>query len=421
MAGLRVGLVTELCEAEGIEADVSARLAEAAAALEHAGAKVDEASVPTAVYGLSAYYLIAPAEASSNLARYDGVRFGLRVDAPTTGEMYDRTRTEGFGAEVKRRIMLGTYALSAGYYDAFYGKAQRVRTLILRDFAAAYEDFDVLLSPTSPSTAFPLGAKTADPLTMYLNDVCTIPSNLAGHPAISVPFGTGDDGLPVGVQVMAPALQEALLFRVAAAARVGGPLEPPVVAPDEIGPGAGGGVPGAHPGGRQRPGDPQVGIVVAHRAVFARVVSPVDPIADVGLLGQHLEAVQQARRDVHVQELLVVQAEGLVPAERRRPRTGVDHDVVDRTAGAAYELRLAQPRPGVEAAQRGEARSRLRILHERGRVDAVLGRHRGVERAREEASVVAVGRGREHEHARQRRRPHLHPIIMAGPVQRAIW
>jgi aspartyl-tRNA(Asn)/glutamyl-tRNA(Gln) amidotransferase subunit A len=217
VAGLRVGLVTELCEAEGIEADVSARVAEAAAALEHAGAKVGEATVPAAVYGLSAYYLIAPAEASSNLARYDGVRFGLRVDAPTAGEMYDRTRTEGFGAEVKRRIMLGTYALSAGYYDAFYGKAQRVRTLILRDFDRAYEDFDVLLSPTSPSTAFPLGAKTADPLTMYLNDVCTIPSNLAGHPAISVPFGTGEDGLPVGVQVMAPALQEALMFRVAAA------------------------------------------------------------------------------------------------------------------------------------------------------------------------------------------------------------
>ncbi len=217
VAGLRVGLVTELCEAEGIEPDVVARLREAAAALEQAGAKVDEVSVPAAIYGLSAYYLIAPAEASSNLARYDGVRFGLRVDAPTTGEMYDRTRTEGFGAEVKRRIMLGTYALSAGYYDAFYGKAQRVRTLILRDFEAAYQGFDVLLSPTAPSTAFALGAKTADPLTMYLNDVCTIPSNLAGHPAMSVPFGAGDDGLPVGVQVMAPALGEATMFRVAAA------------------------------------------------------------------------------------------------------------------------------------------------------------------------------------------------------------
>ena len=217
VAGLRVGLVTELCEAEGIQPDVAARVSEAATALEHAGAKVDDVSVPAAVYGLSAYYLIAPAEASSNLARYDGVRFGLRVDAATTGEMYDRTRTEGFGAEVKRRIMLGTYALSAGYYDAFYGKAQRVRTLILRDFEAAYQRFDVLLSPTSPSVAFPLGAKTADPLTMYLNDVCTIPSNLTGHPAISVPYGTGEGGLPVGVQVLAPALGEAIMFRVAAA------------------------------------------------------------------------------------------------------------------------------------------------------------------------------------------------------------
>ena len=214
--GLRVGLVTELCQAEGMAADVTARVQAAAEALGHAGAKVDEVSVPAAIYGLSAYYLIAPAEASSNLARYDGVRYGLRVDAPTTGEMYDATRTAGFGPEVERRIMLGTYALSAGYYDAYYGKAQKVRTLIIRDFDAAYEQFDVLLSPTSPTTAFAIGAK-ADPLAMYLNDVCTIPSNLAGHPAISVPFGTGDDGLPVGVQVMAPALDEATMFRVAAA------------------------------------------------------------------------------------------------------------------------------------------------------------------------------------------------------------
>jgi aspartyl-tRNA(Asn)/glutamyl-tRNA(Gln) amidotransferase subunit A len=160
--------------------------------------------------------LIAPAEASSNLARYDGVRYGNRVDGASTTEMMEATRTAGFGAEVKRRIMLGTYALSAGYYDAYYGKAQRVRTLIIRDFDRAYEHFDVLLSPTSPTTAFALGAKTADPLTMYLNDVCTIPSNLAGQPAMSVPFGLGDDGLPIGVQVLAPLQGEAIMFRTAA-------------------------------------------------------------------------------------------------------------------------------------------------------------------------------------------------------------
>ncbi len=215
--GLRVGVITELLDAEGIAPDVSARTRQAADALSAAGAKVDDVSVPAVLYGLSAYYLIAPAEASSNLARFDGVRYGLRVDAPTTNEMMIATRTQGFGAEVKRRIMLGTYALSAGYYDAYYGKAQRVRTLIAQEFADAYQRFDALLSPTSPTTAFPLGDKTADPLTMYLNDVCTIPSNLAGHPAISVPFGAGDDGLPVGVQVLAPSLAEVDLFRVAAA------------------------------------------------------------------------------------------------------------------------------------------------------------------------------------------------------------
>jgi aspartyl-tRNA(Asn)/glutamyl-tRNA(Gln) amidotransferase subunit A len=172
--------------------------------------------VPATIYGLSAYYLIAPAEASSNLARYDGVRYGLRVagDGGDITSMYSATRAAGFGAEVKRRIMLGTYALSAGYYDAYYGQAQRVRTLIIRDFAAAYERFDVLISPTTPTTAFEFGAKS-DPLSMYMSDVCTIPSNLAGHPAMSVPFGTGDDGLPVGIQVMAPALGEPVMFRAA--------------------------------------------------------------------------------------------------------------------------------------------------------------------------------------------------------------
>ena len=235
--GLRVGVVTELTKAEGISADVVERTREAADALSSAGAKVDEVSVPAAVYGLSAYYLIAPAEASSNLARYDGVRYGLRTgDAKDITEMYLRSRSAGFGAEVKRRIMLGTYALSAGYYDAYYGKAQQVRTLIIRDFEAAYRDFDVLLGPTAPGTAFPLGAKTRDPLTMYLNDVCTIPSNLAGHPAMSVPFGTGTDGLPAGVQVLAPALGETVMFQVAAVLEAAAPAPPePAILRDEAG------------------------------------------------------------------------------------------------------------------------------------------------------------------------------------------
>ena len=228
--GLRVGVVRELAEAEGLSPEVQGRLQEAAGALSAAGAKVDEVSVPAAVYGLSAYYLIAPAEASSNLARYDGVRYGLRATTAEAGrditQMYLETRSAGFGPEVKRRIMLGTYALSAGYYDAYYGKAQQVRTLMVRDFAAAYRDFDVLLAPTAPGTAFGLGAKTADPLTMYLNDVCTIPSNLVGHPAISVPFGTGADGLPLGVQVLAPALGETVMFQVAAALESAAPATP---------------------------------------------------------------------------------------------------------------------------------------------------------------------------------------------------
>jgi aspartyl-tRNA(Asn)/glutamyl-tRNA(Gln) amidotransferase subunit A len=216
VSGLRVGIISELL-AEGIDDDVKRRVTAAADALTAAGAKVEETSVPACIYGLSAYYLIAPAEASSNLARYDGVRYGLRVESENITEMYKATRTAGFGAEVKRRIMLGTYALSAGYYDAYYGKALKVRSLIARDFAAAYEKYDVLLSPTAPTTAFGFGAKTDNPLAMYLSDVCTIPSNLCGDPAISVPFGVGDDGLPVGVQVLAPALGEPVLFRTAAA------------------------------------------------------------------------------------------------------------------------------------------------------------------------------------------------------------
>jgi aspartyl-tRNA(Asn)/glutamyl-tRNA(Gln) amidotransferase subunit A len=213
--GLRVGLVDELNEGEGFQPEVLAAVDQAARALEKAGATVDRVSVPSARYGLSAYYVIAPAEASSNLARYDGVRYGLRVDGDDVATMNARTRDAGFGPEVKRRIMLGTYALSAGYYDAFYGQAQRVRTLIIRDFARAYEQYDVLLSATSPTVAFELGAKSADPLAMYLSDVCTIPTNLAGHAAISVPYGLGEAGLPVGVQVLAPALGEPVMFRVA--------------------------------------------------------------------------------------------------------------------------------------------------------------------------------------------------------------
>ncbi len=219
--GLSVGVVGELVD--GADADVAARVARAAELLAAAGAKVEEVSIPAVRLGLSAYYLIAPAEASSNLARYDGVRYGLRVDADDVVAMNTATRTAGFGAEVKRRIMLGTYALSAGYVDAYYAKALRVRTRIIEGFAAAYATHDVLLGPTSPTTAFPLGAKVDDPLAMYQSDVCTIPSNLAGHPAISVPFGTGTDGLPVGVQLLAPARGEAVLFRVAAVVEAAAP------------------------------------------------------------------------------------------------------------------------------------------------------------------------------------------------------
>ncbi len=213
--GLRIALVDELIEGEGFQPEVLAAVDQAARALEKAGATVERVSVPSARYGLSAYYVIAPAEASSNLARYDGVRYGLRVDGDDVATMNARTRDAGFGPEVKRRIMLGTYALSAGYYDAFYGQAQRVRTLIIRDFERAYEQYDALLSPTSPTVAFELGAKSSDPLAMYLSDVCTIPTNLAGHAAISVPYGVGEGGLPIGVQVLAPALGEPVMFRVA--------------------------------------------------------------------------------------------------------------------------------------------------------------------------------------------------------------
>ena len=215
--GMRIGVIEELSGKglEGISPDVSSRVEEAIKVFSNAGAIVESASVPASIYGLSAYYVIAPAEASSNLARYDGIRFGPRTEAATTAETMTATRTKGFGDEVKRRIMLGTYALSAGYYDAYYGKSQRVRTLIMNDFAKAYEKFDILISPTAPTTAFPLGDKTADPMQMYLQDVCTIPSNLAGHPAMSVPFGVGEDGMPVGIQILAPAMAEREMFQAA--------------------------------------------------------------------------------------------------------------------------------------------------------------------------------------------------------------
>jgi aspartyl-tRNA(Asn)/glutamyl-tRNA(Gln) amidotransferase subunit A len=212
--GLRIGRITDL--PAGADPDVVERLEAAFDTLGAAGAKVVDVEVPAFTYGLTAYYLIAPAEASSNLARYDGVRYGLRVDATDTNAMYMATRHEGFGAEVKRRIMLGTYALSAGYYDAYYGKALRVRRLISDDFARAYQHADVLLTPTSPTVAFPVGAKTDNPLAMYLCDTYTIPANLSGHPGMSVPFGTGADGLPVGVQVLATTRGEPTMFQVAA-------------------------------------------------------------------------------------------------------------------------------------------------------------------------------------------------------------
>jgi aspartyl-tRNA(Asn)/glutamyl-tRNA(Gln) amidotransferase subunit A len=214
--GLRIGVVREL-SGEGYEPEVAAAVGGMIERLEASGAEVVEVSIPTFDLALSCYYLIAPAEASSNLARFDGVRYGLRVGGETVEEMMARTRAEGFGPEVIRRILLGTYSLSAGYYDAFYGQANRVRTKLIEELAAVHEQVDVLVSPTSPTVAFELGARTADPLAMYLSDVCTIPSDLAGTPAISVPIGLDSRGLPIGFQVMAPALGEAVMFRAARA------------------------------------------------------------------------------------------------------------------------------------------------------------------------------------------------------------
>ncbi|MGH2634935.1 MAG: Asp-tRNA(Asn)/Glu-tRNA(Gln) amidotransferase subunit GatA [Actinomycetota bacterium] len=214
VAGVRFGVVREAF-GEGVEPGVRASVQAAVDRLAGLGASVGEVSLPHTDSALSAYYLIAPSEASSNLARYDGVRYGLRVDGADSVEMMTRTRGAGFGPEVKRRIMLGTYALSAGYYEAFYGQAQKVRTLIIRDYEAAFAEFDVLVSPTSPTTAFPIGAKVDDPLAMYFNDVFTIPANLSGMPAISIPSGVDERGLPVGLQLTVPILQEDRLLRAA--------------------------------------------------------------------------------------------------------------------------------------------------------------------------------------------------------------
>jgi aspartyl-tRNA(Asn)/glutamyl-tRNA(Gln) amidotransferase subunit A len=233
VAGLRVGVVTEF-SGDGYQTGVQARFNEAVELLESLGAKVVEVSCPHFTYALPAYYLIAPSECSSNLARFDGMRYGLRVGDDGTrsaDEVMSLTREAGFGPEVKRRIMLGTYALSSGYYDAYYGKAQQVRTLISQDFDAAFEQVDVLISPTTPTTAFPIGERADDPMAMYLADLCTIPSDLAGNAAISVPCGLApEDGLPVGLQIMAPALADDRTYRVGAAVeaalqqRWGGPL-----------------------------------------------------------------------------------------------------------------------------------------------------------------------------------------------------
>ncbi|HEU4362084.1 MAG TPA: Asp-tRNA(Asn)/Glu-tRNA(Gln) amidotransferase subunit GatA [Mycobacterium sp.] len=221
LAGVRIGVVRQLHTGEGYQAGVLESFNAAVAQLTALGAEVSEVDCPHFDYALSAYYLILPSEVSSNLARFDAMRYGLRVGddgSHSAEEVMALTRAAGFGPEVKRRIMLGTYALSAGYYDAYYNQAQKVRTLIARDLDAAYETVDVLVSPTTPTTAFRLGEKVDDPLAMYLFDLCTLPLNLAGHCGMSVPSGlSADDGLPVGLQIMAPALADDRLYRVGAA------------------------------------------------------------------------------------------------------------------------------------------------------------------------------------------------------------
>ncbi|RYI99372.1 MAG: Asp-tRNA(Asn)/Glu-tRNA(Gln) amidotransferase GatCAB subunit A, partial [Actinomycetales bacterium] len=222
VSGLRIGVIRELA-GEGFQPGVQSRFDAAVEALAQAGAEIVEVSCPSFVHGIAAYYLVMPSEVSSNLARFDAMRYGLRVapegvDGPSAEQVMAASRDAGFGDEVKRRIVLGTYALSSGYYDAYYGSAQKVRTLIARDFSAAFEQVDVLLSPTAPTTAWRLGEKTSDPLAMYLEDICTIPANLAGLPGISVPIGLADDtGLPVGAQLLAPALADDRLYNAGAA------------------------------------------------------------------------------------------------------------------------------------------------------------------------------------------------------------
>jgi aspartyl-tRNA(Asn)/glutamyl-tRNA(Gln) amidotransferase subunit A len=220
LSGLRFAVPAGIGDEEGIEPGVREVFERTLERIEELGGEVDSAELPHAAHGISAYYVIAPAEASSNLARYDGVRYGMRVDAPEVIEMYERTRAEGFGAEVKRRIMLGSYALSSGYYEAYYGRALRVRTKIAEDFSSAFGAFDFVVTPTSPSVAFGLGEKTGDPLAMYLNDYFTVPMSLAGIPSISIPAGLaepagGGPSLPVGFQLAAPAFQESELLDAA--------------------------------------------------------------------------------------------------------------------------------------------------------------------------------------------------------------
>jgi aspartyl-tRNA(Asn)/glutamyl-tRNA(Gln) amidotransferase subunit A len=213
LKGLRIGIPAEY-RMDGMSAEILALWEQGVAWLRDAGAEVVDISLPHTKYGLPVYYIVAPAEASSNLARYDGVRFGARVEGDDLIDMYERTRAAGFGAEVKRRIMIGTYVLSAGYYDAYYLRAQKIRALILRDFTEAFGKVDAILTPTAPSAAFGLGEKMDDPVTMYLNDVFTVPASLAGVPAMSVPAGLSAEGLPLGLQVIGKHFDEETVFAV---------------------------------------------------------------------------------------------------------------------------------------------------------------------------------------------------------------